>query len=367
MDEEIESYIAMMKEIQENILLYIEDEESSDSNYKNLSQLFTILFYQYGDLQLKSILQIIAKISNNHRRSPTFFIKIERIIRHFQKKIKQTYSNQEIFDFFKSNKRIILFLIKEGVLTIDESIKETISEPLYEKAKYSDYFSPEIGLTEKVTKKYETIDDFETKRKEGENPSLICQMIRDDLIDEFIVYVTKTNFYLGNKIKPSIFETNSFLLDKSPTLIEYSAFYGSIQIFKYLLLNGVEVDPDIWLYAIHGKNADLIHYLEEKRIFPSDKTYEQCFKESIKCHHNEFASYFECNYVDTDYQNNYTKKKFNDNIISYAFRYYNYFFFPNELNTNFVLYYWFQYEYIYIVKFLVENKKFDFLTNQKKI
>lgn len=60
--------------------------------------------------------------------------------------------------------------------------------------------------------------------------------------------------------------------------------YGAIQIFKYLQLNRVPLTSSLWLFAIHGKNAEMIH-LEYNRVKPIDNSFDQCFKESIKCHH----------------------------------------------------------------------------------
>ena len=71
-------------------------------------------------------------------------------------------------------------------------------------------------------------------------------MIRDDNVVEFITYVNKNNISLNSMIQTSIYETNSFLLKKQSvlrrnddgvTLIEYAAFFGSIQIFQYLQMN----------------------------------------------------------------------------------------------------------------------------------
>ena len=50
---------------------------------------------------------------------------------------------------------------------------------------------------------------------------------------------------------------------KKPTLIEYAAFNGSIQIFQYLKMNKVELNEELWSYAIHSGNAQIIHLLEE--------------------------------------------------------------------------------------------------------
>ena len=165
---ELSAYLDKMKDIQENVLNFIEDESNSDANYNSLVRLLSNLLNQYGDQQLKPILYIILKVSNNHRRSPTFFPKIERIILYFKDKIKQTFSNQEIFDFIKSSKRIILFFIRKKMMIIDESILRIISGTLYSTSKYSEYFSPEIGLIEKDDT-IKSIENFEKKRIIGKN------------------------------------------------------------------------------------------------------------------------------------------------------------------------------------------------------
>ena len=51
-------------------------------------------------------------------------------------------------------------------------------------------------------------------------------------------------------------------------LVEYAAFFGSIQIFKYLLVNQVKLIPSLWIYAIHSRNPEIIHLLEENNIEP---------------------------------------------------------------------------------------------------
>ena len=123
-------------------------------------------------------------------------------------------------------------------------------------------------------------------------------MIRADSIDDFIIYVNRYNISLSSTINSSIFETNSFLLkNKKTTLIEYAAFFGSIQIFQYLRLNNVILSKRLWLYSIHGKNWELIHLLEECRVRPENGTFIKCLQESIKCHHNDIANYINDVYI----------------------------------------------------------------------
>ena len=68
-------------------------------------------------------------------------------------------------------------------------------------------------------------------------------------------------------IEPN-FETNEFLIENQPTLIEYSAFCGPIQIFQYLFTNKSKLNPELWLYAIHGRNTEIIQLLENNHLNP---------------------------------------------------------------------------------------------------
>ena len=92
------------------------------------------------------------------------------------------------------------------------------------------------------------------------------------MIQEFIKYVKETNFPLDALIKTSIFETNNFLLKREPTLLEYCAFFGSIQIFKFLIRSKVPLSDSLWEYAIHGNNLELIDFLKNKKLKPKDAT-----------------------------------------------------------------------------------------------
>ena len=55
---------------------------------------------------------------------------------------------------------------------------------------------------------------------------------------------------LTSKIKESFFETNPYLLEnkENMTLIEYAAFFGSIQIIQFLNLSSVPLKTSLWMY-----------------------------------------------------------------------------------------------------------------------
>ena len=305
---EIEKFIAQNKKLQENILLFLDNDDNNDDYFSNLINFFGDQNICSDKQELSLIFHLITSISNNHHRQTCFFTKIEQILLHFRNDIFQYFTNYEIFNIFKSNKRILLFLIEEKIIEIDKSISYSIAFKFWY-LNYYFYFFPEIKNFIEDQKREEIenemnklnltdIEIFNKKRKDGENDNYICHLIRNDLLEEFIVFVNQSDpSILKMKIQPSLFETNSFLLSNEPNLIEYSAFFGSIQIFKYLMLNGFEINERLWLYSIHGRNTEIIHLLEEEVL--KIENYNILFDEAIKCHHNEIADYIENNYFQT--------------------------------------------------------------------
>ena len=181
-------------------------------------------------------------------------------------------------------------------------------------------------------------------------------MIQKDLIEEFIIYVNKNCISVESTINPSIYETNNFLLKRSEiTLIEYAAFFGSIQIFNYLRNNGAKLDSSLWLYAIHGQNPEIINFLEENKILPSDdeqNLFEQIFKESIKCHHIDVINYIQNNY----FQN---KKEYSNDTLIDCFRYCNFMFMQFDINNENLFFYLCKYDYYLLVLILFKNNDLD--------
>ena len=336
-------YLEKMKTIQNQILEFLDDQESTE-NFDDFSSFLDFQQNQIDIQELKSILRIIYKIAKNHHRGPFFFEKIKKIIIHFKKEIKQAFSNIEIFNLFKKCQRILLLLIDEDILAFDQDILQLI-----EKYNYKDYFIPEINKLNPNEDSIKLPEYYDEKRHKGENDYFLCEIIRNDEIENFIIYYNKNEFSLSMQIKTMAYETNSFLKNKNPTLIEYSAFFGSIQILQFLFQNNVRVTSSLWMYAIHGQNPEIIHFLEYNHISPDDLTYVECLKESIKCHNNDFANYFKNNFIKNDdlkVSSNYLR-----NEAFFGFRFYNFQFIPTEIDEKFYFYYAVEYDYYHLVKF----------------
>ena len=155
---------------------------------------------------------------------------------------------------------------------------------------YNNQYPKYFGLIK--SKDYDK-ESFIKKQEIGENDNYICQLIRNNLIEEFIAHVNQANISIMDYvIEHSIFETNSFLLDNGPTLIEYAAFCGSIVISRYLYMNGAELTLSLLEYAIHSYNVEMIH-LEELKVTPIYNKYNKLFEEAMKCHHNSIAQYIQ--------------------------------------------------------------------------
>lgn len=365
----ISEYLEKLKQIQENILQYIEKSDDSEDDFQNINKIFEEQNVKEDRHKLKELLHLIIHISSNHRRNALFFKKIERIILIFKDIMTNFYSVEDLFNIFKNNKRMLLFLFREEIIPPRSTMISTISNEKFKGWLYPNYFFPEFKpiynaklrkeISEQNQKLITTSDNnvdtpeiFEKNRLLGENNSEFCQLIRNDSLEEFKNYVTKTNLSLTSTIEPSIYETNTFLLKRTPTLIEYSAFYGSVNIFKYLQSNQVELTPSLWLYAVHGQNIDLLNILKDSQIKPEDETYRQCYLEAIKCHHIEICEYF---------SNNGLKLKKGDyGAFIKSLRVFNIKYFPTSFDSSFNIFYDFcEFDYFYIVTVLLNNAKID--------
>ena len=118
---EVKQYLDARKELQNHLIEFLDNQDDDQNNYINL----------ITDLQNQNItenknefilfLKLLIIISNDHHRCSNFFVKIDQILSFLKQKIKQTFSNIEIFDLFKHNLRILLFFIKNDFFVNDEN------------------------------------------------------------------------------------------------------------------------------------------------------------------------------------------------------------------------------------------------------
>lgn len=124
---------------------------------------------------------------------------MQQIISCLSTEIKQKFTNDEIYDLFKNDKKILLNLYNNKVLIPDKShfIKENKYENwvffLHEIKTFSSDEEIQNILNDFSSPTESILNDFDHKREIGENDSYIAQLIRDDLVDDFISYITRTS------------------------------------------------------------------------------------------------------------------------------------------------------------------------------
>lgn len=167
--EEIKNLI----EIYDHFYFYIDDTNNMEENYENLMENIKKNGIENDKDGLKEFLYLLCKFTNHHHRTPFFYEKIDKLLLNIKNKVIKYFSNDEIFQIFKKNKRILLSLIKLEIMNIDESIASVMTNFEYEKSNYLDYC-----ISNSNNKKLSS--DFENKRQIGENDDYICQIIRND-------------------------------------------------------------------------------------------------------------------------------------------------------------------------------------------
>ena len=117
---EINNYIEHKKRLYDHLLAYIQASNDNSDDFQNLINFLKTENYVKNHEELVHFLFLISNISNDHHRHHDFYDKIYKIIQHFLEHIKQTMSNQDIFDIFKNNKMILLYLIKNEIIKFDD-------------------------------------------------------------------------------------------------------------------------------------------------------------------------------------------------------------------------------------------------------
>ena len=113
------------------------------------------------------------------------------------------------------------------------------------------------------------LGDFEMEQIRGWNT--IEGAIVTDNIDAVQEFINQESFDINQKIKPSLYDTNSLKYDEA-TLIQLAALHGSENSFKYLYLNGGEINNKKYTkwstsqFAVAGGNLEIIHFLEQNDI-----------------------------------------------------------------------------------------------------
>ena len=252
-------------------------------------------------LLFTELLHCIRRFLDTH---PDSFSFIEKLLTPILNEIRTTFLSNELYSIFFWNRNILLFFYEHECINI-ESL-EQFSDFFKFYYFYPEFFEKDLKFFEKTSKLYENlmhqfstptssyqydidknkIEAFKKRRRINHSDEKIAQIIRDDDFESFTKYISSTNLDFNAKLKKSAFESNALLFFE-PTLFEYSCFFQSINIFRFIFLKNGEITKDLSKYAIAGGNYEIIHLLETKNaVFD-----EECLITAISYHHNDIAEY----------------------------------------------------------------------------
>ena len=403
----IDKCFKQMKKLQEALLALFEAETQTETVYQELINTINDLKITTNGGMLRSFLHLLSNIYDGHFHRAGITQYIKKVLLLLRGPINQFISNQELFNIFKPNNQFLLFHGKfedekfedekfenekfENEKFEDEKFKnekfenekfenEKFEDEKFENEKFEDEkfenekfenekFEDEKFKNEKFeNEKFENekfedekiMDekDFEEKSQNETVDDKIYNLIKNDSIEDFIVYVNQQSINLSSVIYPLLLETSSFLdnfvenSQRGIELIEYAAFFGSIQIFEYLLKK-VSIDDidsySIWKMAIHSNNSEIISILEDKKI--KIHSYTDAFYFSIICHHNDIAYYF-LEKIPND-------KLDKNKILKLCLKYYNFEFIEQEIINKTIFNYLCRYDYLNIVEILLKSNDID--------
>ena len=98
----------------------------------------------------------------------------------------------------------------------------------------------------------------------GVNSFQMLVFLRNDNIEKFSQFAKSPQFKHDDKVFSSVYERCTFINER-PKLIEYAAFFGSVECFKFLLSLGAEKTPGIMRYAVCSGNTEIISTCDDPK------------------------------------------------------------------------------------------------------
>lgn len=342
-----QSFIKEMKEINKKIQIYLDDQENSESNYKILINLFDNFKIKEDSLKIREIIHLLSIKYKYHETDSSFYPKIEQILIYLKDAIKQLFTKDDIYCIFRRNQILLHWFFNENIISMNRLIISEVNDMSFSNEIQS-YLNPSLDHKKTEVSFGGNLEQYNQKF------SKICQIILKDSIDEFTSYISQNEMSLTDLIidPEDVFE-------EEMTIIEYSAKHKSIQIFKYLVSKGIELNSKIWDYAIENNCIEMVQILAQNKIVPesnnnNDNPYLSALYESIKHHNNDIANYIIDHLID--------HSKIDKTFFYSILEFHNFEFFPDDfsnLDIHKLFSSFCQYDYSFFVKHFLNEVDVD--------
>lgn len=159
----------------------------------------------------------------------------------------------------EANKYFLLHFSNMDIVTLSKPKNDLV---------ITKYFSPELKYTfhHLITSEFKTDVEFFQLRQNGCNHFPILEFIRNDDFFGFQDFLSENGNALNLKIPASLFERFTLLNKQNVSLIEYSAFFKAIQIFKFLYLRLEKLPETLPIFAVAGGDPEIISLCQDKGL-----------------------------------------------------------------------------------------------------
>ena len=124
---EIQDYININKNLYTTFSKYIDNHLDDNDEYQNLTSFLTTHDYLTNVEILSEFLRLISNVSKNHTRENNFLNKIYKILYFLKDTLNNIFPKLEIFNIFKDNKIVLLFLLT-NIIEIDTTIIQNLEQ-----------------------------------------------------------------------------------------------------------------------------------------------------------------------------------------------------------------------------------------------
>ena len=111
-------------------------------------------------------------------------------------------------------------------------------------------------------------DNWKLLKQERSGEGDIRTVLANDRVDELRDLASHPSFKFDKRIQPSLYEP-VFMESSKPTMIQYAAFYGSVECFRYLLMSGADLSltdnqgETVVHHAVAGGNIEIVRSCEQ--------------------------------------------------------------------------------------------------------
>ncbi|KAK8889561.1 hypothetical protein M9Y10_034311 [Tritrichomonas musculus] len=229
-----------------------------------------------------SLRRVLSVLSSLLYARPIYIYLYCQILQFISSKIKPLFDSHEISSLFENKSALLVFL--QAKLITANSIIQKFDNRQFD----INFFFPDIE-TAKKPKNIKTMQNDEY-RFYGHNEDNIAKIIRNDDVHSLNKALKLDELLLNSTIHTSRYETFDFVksFGKKPSLIEYSAFFGRVNVFRYLLERGAVVSEVLPEFAVCGGSIEIIHSLEENKHLTFGA---ECLQASVEFFQYELIEY----------------------------------------------------------------------------